>query len=281
MIDDGSLGKIVNIQHIEPVGNVHQSHSFVRGNWGNSDRSSCMILQKSCHDTDIIQWLVGKECLKVQSFGSLSYFTPENAPEGAPERCIDGCPEAKQCPYNAVKLYYDDKKNGWFRKASTKKMEPTDEDVELALRTTEYGKCVFKCSNNVVDHQVVNMEFEDGITCSFTMCAFSSGGRYIRIMGTKGELCAEMGQPTMKFVDFVKRKTTEIQIADRVVDDTIVGGHGGGDGGIIAAFYDLLNGVKSNSIGDISDSVKSHMIAFAAEKSRLEGRVVEIKEMYE
>ena len=99
-------------------------------------------------------------------------------------------------------------------------------------------------------------------------------------MGTKGELCAEMGQPTMKFTNFITRKTKEIQISDRVVDDTIVGGHGGGDGGIIAAFYDLLNGIKSKSIGDITDSVKNHMIAFAAERSRLEGRVVEIKEMY-
>jgi len=277
MIDDGSLGKIVNIQHIEPVGHVHQSHSFVRGRWSNAEESSCMILQKSCHDMDILQWLVGKKCKRVHSFGALSYFIPENAPEGAPERCIDGCPE-KKCPYNAVKLYLDDKNNGWFRKASTQKMEPTDEDVELALRTTEYGKCVFKCNNNVVDHQVVNLEFEDNITCSFTMCAFSGGGRYIRVMGTKGELCGEMGQPTLTYRNFISRKTKEVVIAEKAVDDTIVGGHGGGDQGIIAAFYDLLDGKISNSIGDISESVSNHMIAFAAERSRLEGRVVEMSE---
>ena len=91
IIDSGEIGEVMNIQHIEGVGDVHQSHSFVRGNWGNSDESSCMILQKTCHDMDILAWLIGKKCTAVQSFGSLSYFTRENAPEGAPERCIEGC----------------------------------------------------------------------------------------------------------------------------------------------------------------------------------------------
>ncbi len=280
IIDEGILGEVVNIQHIEPVGNVHQSHSFVRGKWKNSEESSCMILQKSCHDTDIVQWLVGRECTRVQSFGSLTYFKRENAPEGSPDYCIEGCPEGDTCPYNAVKLYFDNKTNMWFRRASTNKMEPTDEDVAEVLRTSEYGRCVFKCSNNVVDHQVVNMEFEGGVTCSFTMCAFASGGREIRVMGTKGELRGVMGQPTLHHRDFITKQSSEIQIADKVVDDTIVGGHGGGDQGIITAFCDMLNGKSVSSMADISVSVKNHMIAFAAERSRLEGRVVEVSEFY-
>lgn len=280
VIDQGTLGEVVNIQHIEPVGNVHQSHSFVRGKWKNSEESSCMILQKSCHDTDIVQWLIGKECTRVQSFGSLTYFKRENAPKGSPDYCIEGCPKGDTCPYNAVKLYLENQKNTWFRRASTHKMTPTDEDVAQVLRTTEYGKCVFKCSNNVVDHQVVNMEFEGGATCSFTMCAFATGERSIRIMGTKGELRGVMGQPTLQFYDFETKKTIEIEIADKAVDGSIVGGHGGGDDGIIGAFYDMLNGKDVAVMGDISVSVKSHMIAFAAERSRLEGRVVEVSELY-
>ncbi len=277
VIKEGYVGDIVNIQHTEGVGNVHQSHSFVRGNWCNSERSSFMLLQKSCHDMDILQWLIGKECKKVQSFGSLTYFKKENAPEGAPEYCIDGCPVADSCPYNAVKLYLKSDSD-WFRNAATLKFDPTDEDVERAIRMTNYGKCVFKCDNDVVDHQIVNLEFEDGIICSFTMSAFNKGGREIRIMGTKGEIIANAGKPTFTYRSFASDKSEEISIEDQICNDTITGGHGGGDTGIMYAFYDMLSGKVDPDLSNIEISVKNHMIAFAAEKSRLEGRVVSIDE---
>ncbi|MBR2465944.1 MAG: Gfo/Idh/MocA family oxidoreductase [Clostridia bacterium] len=280
VIKEGYVGDVVNIQHTEGVGNVHQSHSFVRGNWGNSERSSFMLLQKSCHDMDILQWLIGKECKKVQSFGSLTYFKKENAPEGAPEYCIDGCPVADSCPYNAVKLYLKSDSD-WFRCASTQKFDPTDEDVERAIRTTNYGKCVFKCDNDVVDHQVVNLEFEDGIICSFTMSAFNKGGREIRIMGTKGEIIANAGKPTFTYKSFASDEAQEISIEDQICNDTITGGHGGGDTGIMYAFYDMLSGKVDPELSNIEISVKNHMIAFAAEKSRLEGRVVSLDEFEE
>ncbi|MBO5907092.1 MAG: Gfo/Idh/MocA family oxidoreductase [Clostridia bacterium] len=277
IISSGEIGEVRTIQHIEGVGNVHQSHSFVRGNWRNSDESTPMILQKSCHDMDILAWLVGKKCKKVQSFGSLSYFIPRNAPEGAPERCIDGCPKT-DCPYNAVKLYYDDKDNSWFRNVSTGLLSPTDEDVERALRTTDYGKCVFKCPNNVVDHQVVNLLFEDDVTVSFSMNAFNKGGRTIKIMGTKGELNATFGDPIIKLYDFLTEKEREINIESGKVDDTIVGGHGGGDTGIMLALRDLILGIPNSSICDIGESCDNHMIAFAAEESRILGTVVDMDE---
>jgi len=110
ILDNGRIGKVVAINHEECVGNVHQSHSFVRGNWGNSERSSCMLLQKSCHDLDLLQWLINKKCRSVQSFGTLSHFRRENAPQDTPEYCIEGCRLAESCPYNAVKLYLNDKK---------------------------------------------------------------------------------------------------------------------------------------------------------------------------
>lgn len=277
LIDDGTLGRVINIQHREDVGNVHQSHSFVRGNWGNSEDSSFMLLQKSCHDMDILQWLLGKKCTRVQSFGSLTYFRPENAPTGAPERCMDGCPAGETCPYNAVKLYLESE-SAWFRNAATQKIGPTDDEVKHALDTTQYGKCVFKCNNNVVDHQVVNLEFEDQATVTFSMCAFNKGGRDIRIMGTKGELWGKHGEPNLHFYDFETKETREICTENVAVDHSIVGGHGGGDAGIVNAFYDLLTDVENFSLCDISEAVDNHMIAFAAEEARLTGRVIDMEE---
>ncbi len=280
VIEDGRLGEIISINHEECVGNVHQSHSFVRGNWGNSKRSSCMLLQKSCHDIDILQWLIGKKCKKVQSFGSLKYFKKENAPENAPDYCIEGCSNGESCPYNAIKIYLDDKKNDWFRTTCTREANPTDEMVEKALRTTQYGKCVYKCDNDVVDHQTVNLLFEDDVTVTFTMCAFNKGGRFIHIMGTKGELRAAMDASSpITIFDFETRKTEEIPM---MALDGIGGGHGGGDEGIIYSLYDYLQGTyEGNSISDIGISVENHLTVFAAEKARAEMMVVDMREYVE
>jgi len=274
---DDTIGRVISVNHEECVGNVHQSHSFVRGNWGNSTRSSCMLLQKSCHDMDILQWLLDKKCKKIQSFGALNYFRKENAPEGSPEYCIDGCPKADTCPYNAVKLYLDDKKNNWFRTTCTKSAAPTDQDVENALRTTQYGKCVFKCDNDVVDHQTVNMLFEDDVTVTFTMNAFNKGGRFIHIMGTKGEIRAAMNNKSpIEIYDFESR-TTRFQ--DVTAMDGINGGHGGGDKGIINVLHGYLTGdYQGFSASGITVSVENHLLVFAAEESRATNKVVDLDE---
>ncbi len=275
---DGKLGDIISINHEECVGNIHQSHSFVRGNWGNSQRATCMLLQKSCHDLDILQWLIGKKCEKVQSFGSLRHFTAKNAPAGAPERCIDGCPHGETCPYNAVKLYLDDKENDWFRDACTGMRLPTDAQVEEALRKSQYGKCVYKCDNDVVDHQTVNMLFEDDITVTFTMCAFNKGGRHIHIMGTKGELHASLdhAEKPITVYDYQTKEYTEYATAGK---DGLNNGHGGGDRGIILSLYDYLVGTYEGfSVSDIRTSVDNHLTVFAAEQSRETGTVVDMQE---
>lgn len=276
LIDEGRLGEIISVNHEENVGNRHQSHSFVRGNWGNTGRSSNMLLQKSCHDLDILQWLIGRPCRRIQSFGSLRYFTRANAPADAPERCLDGCPHGETCPYNAVKLYLDDKENAWFREACTRIPSPSDADVERALRTTQYGKCVFRCDNDAVDHQTVNMLFDGGVTAAFTMCAFNRGGRWIHIMGTKGELHASLtaDEEPIRLYDFETKTTSEIPVTGR---DGLPSGHGGGDRGIIESLYGYLTGQSvSPSISGIRVSVDSHLLAFAAEESRRTGAVVDV-----
>ena len=288
IIDSGRIGKVVNIQAIEGVGHIHQSHSFVRGNWGNSDDSSMMLLQKCCHDMDILAWLIGKKCLSAQSYGSLSYFKAENAPEGAPERCLEGCPIGESCPYNAKKLYLEATNSSgrgrWFRTSSTKKIDPTDEDVLEALNTTQYGKCVYKCANNVVDHQVVNLLFEDDICVNFTMSAFNEGGRTLRIMGTEGEIDARMSGNVIKIYDFKTCKWSDYVRDEKNGtgrEESILGGHGGGDDGIVFALKELLDGRASKSVCEIGESCDNHMIVFAAEESRLEGRVVDMNEFCE
>ena len=276
LIDEGAIGQVVSVQHEECVGNEHHSHSYVRGNWGNTAKSSNMLLAKSCHDIDLIQWLVGSKCKSAASFGSLTYFKRENAPEGSPEYCIEGCPHADTCFYNAVKIY--SKGRGWLGHA-VQKPEITPADIEEVLRTTQYGKCVFKCDNDVVDHQVVNLEFENGATASFNMCSFNKGGRRMKIMGTEGEIWGAHGDNKLYLYSFKTKETTEIRPSDEATVESIAGGHGGGDDGIVNALYDYVaNGIEDGNLSEIGISVENHLITFAAEQARLDRCVIDFKD---
>ena len=194
IMDSGKLGEIRNISAHEDVGYFHQAHSFVRGNWRSSEETSPMILAKSCHDMDLLQWLMGQRCEYISSYGSLSHFRADKAPEGATEYCLGGCKCKDECPYDAEKIYITNKKTGvrdnhggWPCNALC--VDPTEENVYEAIKTGPYGRCVYHCDNDVVDHEVVDMEFENGATAVFTMTAFTKNTRRtIRVMGTLGEL---------------------------------------------------------------------------------------------
>jgi len=271
ILENGEIGDIVTIVHNENVGNLHHSHSFVRGNWNKSETSSPMILAKSCHDMDIIQWLIDKECLRLSSFGSLSYFSKENCPPDAPPRCTDGCTE--DCPYDSRKLYRDSD-NEWFRAVAAGRANATDDQVNAAIETGPYGRCVFQCDNDVVDHQVVSMEFEEGITAAFSMSSFTPDiSRSLKIMGTKGQIKGHATPGSIIVTNFMDNSEREIIVDTR-------GGHDGGDVGIMDAFCTYLSNEKSNtSYSEANISAQNHMLCFAAEKSRLEkGAVIEMKD---
>ena len=286
MLLEGTIGDVVSVIHVEAVGNTHYSHSYVRGNWHSEAETTPMLLAKSCHDIDILQWLLDRPCKKVQSFGSLTKFTPENAPEGAPVRCADGgCPVAETCPYNCRKLYYTGHQCSAFRNQATKNIAKgdvaTDEEVEIALKTTDYGLCVYHANNDVVDHQVVNMEFEGGGLISFTMAAFNGwgGSRTIRIMGTKGMLVGKLGDPEIFYDNAADGTTEKIPVIGNTGDNTLVGGHGGGDNGIMGTFsYLVTDEYDGLNAATIETSCENHMIVFAAEEAREKGTVVSVPE---
>ena len=282
LIDQGRVGRIMHIHADECVGNLHQSHSFVRGNWGNSDRSTPMIVQKTCHDMDMLQWLIGKDCTRVHSFGELTYFTKDNMPKGATERCTDGCPHADTCYYNAAKLYHGEKdgfSQSFIRSAVGTPTAPNTEEVDRMLQESNFGRCVFRCDNNVVDHQSVNLEFAGGETVSFCMSAFNKGGRHIHIMGTDGTITGTSSDDFVTVYGFQTRTSETVNIRDAITDDSIDSGHGGGDYGIVCALRDRLNGKMDNvSICTIDETCRNHLIAYAAEESRLTGKVINMKE---
>lgn len=267
ILDSGELGKIVAIKHSENIGNYHFAHSFVRGNWGRSEESSPIILAKSCHDLDILLWLTGSHCTRVSAFGGLSYFRPENAPAGSSERCLT-CPVALDCRYDARKAYIP-ALGGWPTDVVC--LEQTEEALLSALETGPYGRCVYRCGNDVCDHMSMALEFEDGVTATFSLTAqTNSVYRHIHIMCEKGEIEGDGSRQTLIVRHFASNGCTTFD--ERTIQIRTNGsGHGGGDAGIME---DFTNGSSTRT--SISNSVESHIMAGALEESRLTGRVVDL-----
>lgn len=272
IIDSGAIGNIVSIDRLEPVGYWHQAHSFVRGNWGKEKESSFMLLAKSCHDIDWIRYIMGKRCTAISSFGSLVHFKKENKPKNAGNRCLQ-CDYEPNCPYSAKKIYFEIYKRG-YRGWPITVITPNvnEEGIMEALETGRYGRCVYECDNDVVDHQVVNMEFEGGESASFTMIAFTQARRReTRIFGTRGELIGDGAK--IHVHDFVTDQTETIDTS--IPNNLGLEGHGGGDYGLIHAF---TTAVAENDPRKIlsgpEETLQSHLMVFAAEQSRLKKKTI-------
>lgn len=274
LVISGIIGDIVNIQHLEPVGYWHQAHSFVRGNWRNEKESSSMLLAKSCHDLDWILHIMGKACKTVSSFGSLKHFRKEERPNGAADRCLD-CLVETSCPYSAKKIYLDAVGRGYIDwPVSVLALTPSVESITEALKNGPYGRCVYACDNDVVDNQVVNMSFDAGETASFTMVAFTEmANRKTRVFGTKGQIEGD-GEEIVHY-DFLTNEKNVIPTSSFV--GSIVDGHGGGDYGLMDHF---TRAVAENNqeiiLSGPEESLLSHRMVFAAEKSRKERVFVDL-----
>jgi len=255
------IGKIVGMNLVENVGYFHFAHSFVRGNWRNSETSAPSILAKSCHDMDILYWLVESNAKTISSFGNLVHFKPENSPKNSPERCIYGCPVEDDCPYDAKKIYLTDY-TGW--PVSVISLDMSLSSRIKALQDGPYGRCVYRCDNNVADHQIVNILFENGVFASFTMTAFTSRiTRIIYIYGTHGEIFGDLEKGLIKIFKFGGEEIT--------MNVKASGGHSGGDEGVMKEFLKVLKGEKKEPLTSIEASVESHIMALAAEESRKNG----------
>ena len=274
VLDSGRLGEVVSIQHLEPVGWWHFAHSYVRGNWRRADLATPMLLAKACHDVDWLQYVVGRPALRVSSFGGLFHFRPTQAPPGAATRCIE-CPVEDACAFSAVRLYRsclgDPDQERWPLSTITDTL--TLEGVDQALREGPYGRCVYHSDNDALDHQVVTIEYEGGVTASLTVAAFTpKADRKTRIMGTRGYL--DTDGETIRVYDF-RTATEETIDVGAGTDASAARGHAGGDSGLVDAFLASITEADPSLIksGPI-DSMASHRVVWAAERARREGVVV-------
>ena len=281
-VASGEIGDIINIQTCEHVSYHHLSTSYVRGKWANSDDChTSMLLAKCCHDIDLMMWMMSDtQPSMISSFGSKFQFKPENAPKEAGTRCLVDCPLVDTCRYSAKRLYLDQPKRWAFY--IWDKLEgienPTDEDrINLLKGDSNYGRCIYKCDNNVVDHQSVLVNFKNGATGTHNMVGGSAGPmRRIHIIGTKGEIYGDFEESKFTVAKIHPTKTDEktVEVVDLNVNGDMVGaygGHGGGDEKLAADFVEFLRGGKpSLACTSIFDSVAGHLCVYLADKSREE-----------
>ncbi|AFZ68251.1 Gfo/Idh/MocA family protein [Deinococcus peraridilitoris] len=279
VVRSGRLGEIVNVEWRENVHALHFAHSYVRGNWAREEIASPMLLAKASHDLDLLGWSTGLRVARLASFGNLKFFRPEYAPPGAPRYCLDGCPAAQACPFYAPKTYLTGHV-GW----PTSVISPDLglEAREDALRTGPYGRCVFQAGNDVVDHQVISLEFEGGASGSLTVHGHSGvEGRTLRFDGTRATLRGsftgarqELNVQDHDAASFYGESLPET-ISLKAPGGMAGGGHGGGDSGLMQAF---VAAVRGGEIAPLDLEVDSHLLAFAAEKARRSRRIVELDE---
>lgn len=269
LLDEGRIGRLMSIHHSESVGYWHHAHSFVRGNWRNAAKSSPMILAKCCHDMDILLWLAESPCKSVSSFGELTYFKEENAPADAPLYCMDGCRHRDTCPFYAPRFYLEHPRAVKDNLVKAVSSHTGTEKVLEALSRGPYGRCVFRCDNTVVDHQVVSLEFENQVNVSFSMCAFTEECRRdINLMGTKGQITGDMEHNHIHLYDFVTGHEEVIKL------HIPSGGHSGSDARMMRDFVQNVAEERENrTAADIS--VESHLMSLAAEESRVTRQTID------
>lgn len=285
-IVNGEIGDIINIQTTEHVSYHHLSTSYIRGKWANSDKChTSMLLAKCCHDLDIIMWMMSETKPKqISSFGGKFQFKPENAPKEAGTICMKDCPLVDTCVYSTKRLYIDHPDRWAFYvwdALEGKKNVSIEDKIALMKSDSPYARCIYKCDNNVVDHQSVLINFESGATGTHNMVGGSAEPRReIHIIGTKGEIFGNFEESkftVLKIDPSPKAHNEECDVEEvdlRVTGDMVgaYGGHGGGDERLAADFVKFIRGEKpSLACTSIFDSVAGHLSVYLADKSRENG----------
>ena len=278
VVSSGEIGEIMHMETSESVGVAHSSNSYIRGKWNSSAKcGSSMLLAKCCHDLDLLCWLNSDtQPVRVASFGGRNFIVPEKAPKGAGERCLVDCPHVDTCIYSAKSIYVNTDNFPWYSWDCIDKHydDISREEKTQSLKTfNPHGECAYKTGADIVDNQVLILQFANGSTASHSMLQGAVRPcRLIRIMGTRGEIqgMIEDDKFTVRTYDFEKASyvSKEYDVHELIAKDDH---HAGGDDGIIRDFVNMVRGGEvSISCTKIQDSIYGHLCVYKADESRIE-----------
>lgn len=280
-LEAGTIGDILHIQTEENVDYHHMATAFVRGKFANKERGgSSFLMQKCCHDLDLITWFQSKVLpVKVSSYGGRSYYRESRAPEGSGTRCLADCAIEESCMYSAKKLYVDQPLwpvYVWPRYLDGVRL--SDEEKLESLRTDNpFGRCVWRCDNDIADHQAVMMEFENGSTAVHNLVGGAAKAcRTVHITGTKGEIYGELEEgffivrhPNLREGGVYSEHRIDIPVSRDM--------HGGGDHRLVEDFVRVVQGDTSAQFStSLEHAIVGHLVGFRADASMASGNSLQI-----
>ena len=271
IVASGRLGQIITMNASEGIEAWHFAHSYVRGLWAVMEESTPTIVAKCSHDMDLLHWILGKRCLQIASFGSLSFFRKDNANL------------EMEYPMFDARRYLISPKRFWLDQVIDDLSSDPDQRREW-LSKSQWNRSVFHGQNTAVDHQVLSMLFEDEVTATFTMSAFDEGRNY-EIHGTKASLRAgdfykEHVGADIVIKDHDSGDVSRLSVTDQNSHPKFGDYHMGGDVGFIKDLYHEFT-TSGESLTSLDSSVHSHMMAFAAEEARKSDKKIKIKQFLE
>jgi predicted dehydrogenase len=313
ILRSGRLGELITVEHRENVVYWHMAHSYVRGHWRNSRQESPMILAKCCHDLDILYWNLGAVRRLSSIGSLIHFRpenAPPGAPPRCTDGCpaAQECPwYAPRLYLDLVPLYHTARNSSiWserlgatllldhpglasvlrrvlpaFERAADYRDWPVSvisvdgsyEARRRALENGPWGRCVYACDNDVVDHQIVSMEMESGASAALVMHGHAhQESRSMRYDGTRASLRGLFQYGHGDEIEIHDHRSGKVE---RIRPQAGGSGHGGGDEGLMAAFVRTVRG-EAEPLTSARAALESHLMAFAAEQARLEGGYIEM-----
>lgn len=255
LVRSGAIGGIVSIEAHELVRWL-VSALFMRSDWRNRIiTSGGSMLEKCCHDMDILNWMMDCRPVSLNSYGGQRIFNPNPA---LPDFCKD-CGEGEHCPYYSVPEHSSGEDRG---------------EQTLYEFARNQGRCVYNSYSDVADVQCVNIEYESGAVATFLMnlhAGGSRGSRNISIIGQKG--CVWGDIDTLKIHCYENWSDKETEYGT----ETDGSGHGGGDRKHVLQLLRMMREPDYRPDQNAQAGYLSAAMCFACDISRLERRRVNLR----
>ncbi len=257
-IDAGRIGRVVTIQADE-LPHPLTASVMMRGGWRKSRKTSGgAMLEKCCHDLDMLSWMAGGSPQALNSFGGIKTFAPR--PE-LPERCAD-CGIRGSCLYYMPPEVYNHP--DMVKKAN---------DGLLYRFVRDNSACIYNNGHDIFDHQTVQLEYDNGVLATLTMdfsCSGTVCGRYLKIVGEKGVIYGKMEENKISLQVY---QGNQVETADLKDDGS---GHGGANKEHADLFLRMMENPEFQAAANLEAGYLSAMLCFAADRSVEEKRRVDV-----
>jgi len=168
LLDEGAVGRIISMEFNETLNFNHGG--YIMGDWRRLRKyAGTHLLEKCCHDIDLVNWMVGSRARRVASFGGLDFFIPGNE-------------------YNRARIG-----------------NSPDGKPAYATWPGLVGKNPFTSDKDIIDNQVAIIEYANGVRATFhTNCNAGIPERRMYILGSEGAIRADVltGQIQLNRIGF-------------------------------------------------------------------------------